>query len=191
MDFTIEAFDYHKDIHRVSLMNLSPESSEEALQSPLMALGVSLSTVVLTSLVGSDEAYLFTTEDTGKVLAAFGVSSFLREGKRVRSPWFLSSGFERETPEASFRFARVSKLIVNHWFEETPELAFYNVCLNVPHITRWLTWLGFTVEESNGRFTKFFKKGGNPHVYTIRSCPDGSGEHGDHKGTDKSPKCSS
>ena len=189
MDFTIEAFNYQRDIHRVSLMELSPESAEEILQSPLMALGVSLSTVVLTSLAGSDEAYLFTTkEGTGKVLAAFGVSSFLRAGKRVRSPWFLSSGFERGTPETSFRFARVSKEIVNHWFKETPEADFFNVCLNVPRITRWLTWLGFSVEDSSERFIEFFKKGGNPHVHTIRSCPDGGSEHSDHKGTDKGPK---
>lgn len=143
---SVVKFDTNKHIMMIKEMELSKESTVEILES--FGSLLSPSGAVLACLQGSTEAYVVIKED--RVLAAFGLS--VTPHRFI--PWFLSSGFEKKVP---YEFLRASKAIVQQWFRTYNTRVYYNRCLNIPRIRRWLTWLGFSVKRSTDRFTEFYK----------------------------------
>lgn len=164
--FHIEPFDYVKHIQRVLLMELCPESLEEVNHSPLVELGFCPKQIVLDALISSDEAYVFVHSRNYRIMGVCGAAHAIRGGTTVIIPWFLTDGFERRESNR-WKFLRISRDLLRDWERMAPGKTFENICLNVPRITKWLKWLGFTVEETAGRFARFEKKGGNSCVHLM------------------------
>lgn len=76
----------------------------------------------------------------GTLEGVFGVSKGLYEG--VYTPWFFGTKVLEEIPGTTF--ARLSKRVVESWFDRYPCLV--NTALYDEKVLRWLEWLGFHVD---------------------------------------------
>jgi hypothetical protein len=159
-NFFVQPFSYVEHIQRVLLMKLSPDASTEVDAHPLRKdLGFTQSQVVLDSLIGSEEAFVILDREARRCLGVYGVAQQVYNGDIVIIPWFLSSGFESD-PRYTRDFLRHCEEVIGQWFARAPHRTFINQCLNVPRITRWLKWLGFTVEKDPmKKFVNFWKGG--------------------------------
>lgn len=158
--FTIEHFEYGKHLPRVALMEPCKESLIEINSNPLKNLGFTTAQVLMDSLIGSEDAYVAYDLTTKALLGLFGIAQQVYNGQIVVVPWFITNGFERE-PQNLRPFLRCSKVMLESWERDYPKRLFVNTCLNDKRITKWLRWLGFTVEDSpNKQFVTFVKKGG-------------------------------
>ena len=158
--FTIEQFDYGKHLNRVALMVPCKESQVELDSSPLKELGFTTAQVLMDALIGSEEAFVVIDVDSHRLLGLFGAAQQVIKGQIVIVPWFITTGFERE-PQNVRPFLRASRVMLKEWAHMCRGKLMMNTCLNNPRITKWLKWLGFTVEESKDKqFVTFVKKGG-------------------------------
>ena len=147
---------------RLLSLQLSAESLKEVRATTLSTdLGFTDLQVVMDSIIGSEEAWVFLDRKTRGILGVAGVAQSIANGEIVVVPWFLTSGFER-LPENRRLFLKAAKELMRSWETMARGKLFVNTCLNERRITKFLKYLGFTVEPSIETFTLFWKKGGTP-----------------------------
>lgn len=160
MPFTVEKFDYGRHLTRVPLMVLCKESQLEVDHNPLKELGFTTAQIMMDALIGSEESYVFVCTKTRGLLGLFGAAQQVIGGTIVVVPWFLTTGFER-LPMNTRAFLRCGRVMMTEWNHMARGKLMINECLNDKRITKWLRWLGFTVEDDPmKRFVTFVKKGG-------------------------------
>lgn len=152
--FSLDTFDEHRDILKLIHMDLSEDSRLELIyggQEPTPK-------GVYDCILLSQQTWVFTSLTTRRILGVAGLSKPPMDGN-IMVPWYLSSGFETECP---LQFYRAAQGLLNYWEAQYFNSTLVNVCLNKPRVTKFLRSLGFTIEESNKSFTKFYKRIGGP-----------------------------
>ena len=152
--FNLDTFDERRDILKLIHMVLSEDSRLELVfggQEPTPK-------GVYDCILLSQQAWVFTSLKTRRILGVAGISKLPMEGS-IMIPWYLSSGFETKCP---LQFYRAAQGLLNYWETQYFNSTLVNVCLNKPRVTKFLRSLGFTVEKSTREFTKFYKKIGGP-----------------------------
>jgi len=157
--FTIETFEYGKHMPRVSLMELSEESQATVNQSSLKKdLGFTTAQVLMDALIGSEEAFVVLDPKTRRLLGLFGVAQQVINEEIMLTPWFFSSGFEREVGNRR-PFIRASVTMVNEWRRLAPYRTMVGICRNTVRNYKWLTKLGFEVPASTATYVPFRLRG--------------------------------
>jgi hypothetical protein len=158
--FTLESHDYEKHMLRLTEFTPCVESHKEIRSSPLSyELGFTDCQVVMDSVISSEEAWVFCDASSRKIIGIAGIAKGVVNGELAMLPWFLTSGFER-LPENRRLFLKAAQELLKSFEKATGGKLMINTCLNDKRITKFLKFLGFTVEPSFGEFTTFWKKGG-------------------------------
>lgn len=158
--FTLEAYDYVK--HMMLLTEFTPcsESLREIRASSLSKeLGFTDTQVIMDSVIGSEEVWVFRSSDSRRIIGICGAAQSVVQGSIAVIPWFITNGFERD-PRNTYLFLRAAREILRGWELQARGKLFVNTCLNDKRITKFLRHLGFTIEPGTGEFVTFWKKGG-------------------------------
>lgn len=153
MFFYVEPFKYEDHMHLLIDFVPGEISRVELLAhvGPSFPEGTSIDTLLVHCVLLSYETWVFRCTETRKILGIGGLSKPPIDG--VICPWYLSRGFEPLCPVEFFRAARD---LVLYWQKTLPpRMGMVNLCLNTPRVVKFLRALGFTVEDSPGKFVKF------------------------------------
>lgn len=158
--FTLEAYDYVKHMMLLTEFTPCPESLREIRASSLSKeLGFTDCQVLMDSVIGSDEVWVFRSKTSRKIIGVAGAAQSVLNGSIVVVPWFITNGFERH-PRNRRLFLKAAHEILRTWELQARGKLFVNTCLNDKRITKFLKHLGFTIEPGTGEFVTFWKKGG-------------------------------
>ena len=158
--FTLEAYDYVKHMMLLTEFTPCPESLREIRASSLSKeLGFTDTQVIMDSVIGSEEVWVFRSTDSRKIIGICGAAQGVIQGSIAVIPWFITNGFERN-PSNTYLFLKAAREILRGWELQARGKLFVNTCMNDKRITKFLRHLGFTIEPGTGEFVTFWKKGG-------------------------------
>jgi hypothetical protein len=152
--FKVEPFVYWRDIAEVYKFDPADIAWYE-LERDREQIGIeTVQGVIGISLVFSEnyDSLIF-RDKSGKAIAYGGISKECASG--IMCPWYVSDATEWET-KCPHEFIGYAKMKLREWKERWPNAKFANQCLNNPKVTKFLRLLGFTVEPSEGDFTRFY-----------------------------------